>query len=1289
MHPSKLRQVLSIFKSPLRFEKDSEKTQAPVKPKATKAQVKKPVKQDAPKEKKPRKVAGWLPGHILSDLPNLPIEHQQIIQEEFNKRAANIPKSPKTGRHTAETDWNTVIADPRVQGGFNENKSAEGDILRQLTAEYAFSPRKIREALDRKKSIVAQLPNVKRIPGNQNKLVGQQQTFGDSTDQYTDHGEPIDPKNPTHGWFAGAGIFTLHGRQYSPGQPIPHSEMKKWSMSDPEGFKNHINRPDHLPGALTKDREVAKEYANSKLKGIPKGRTANSRLFSIAAEANKNFQDKYASIPQAKLPTNAQKIAKTNYPQGFGKGQGFTLQTFKQALGPELVAEMGDNHPAFRFFKNDDMTLTWKAIQNGLNAYNSTRHPELLAGSAAIGLVKRNWYKDSSKFFHAMFNLHGNTDIGHPDNESTAMATRVRDEYKKWAASGQQSPQSTFLKNGLDCARFSSVVAATSPGVSVKSNMVLALHIWDAWERYKEDMQKTSTPMDYMGFVEWTKTNHTQPIDLSIVDEEKGSGVAKDVKILLHNKLLEKATRESIKSSLFGDGAKVLGLSKENLFNGPKTEAFRLACFGLPEGVKDVWESYRDNVPQGNFSYKQGSVSDPNLVADASYSGAAATLETTAQILNEAEAEFPDGYDKPWTVSDVQAAGWCGIKGIIEYAMFNNMSTVKALKSMTVGDMGRVEEFTPIMKDFINANNSDTVLAKFITNARARRSGSQEITGENSNTAGNDLKRIVGLLTSHQIDPSTKIWDVIPNSLKPLAEEFAARSAAHLGSGATKSFMEMSSKKLNEMGVAPKQKAKKSKKGLVLKFAQFLPMGNGMSKPTAPTADPNVGFGNALAKSNTGKNIAQAQLGDQISAKAGVKTQAHTAIGDWPDGSEQATVHIAQDAVDPSILEYLGAMHGIAGQKKSMLVFHPNDKGPDSLYRINHPETDQGKLRQLLNKSGISYKTLIPSAKGTQVLMFDPGRSKRNAVGAFATQNRLVVEESTGQGKIIGHNGSWNSAGALPKSRQVFRDIIANYGNKPVQKSSTGNPDATPSNSTKLSRKGARRKFDRSRRILEGFLRSHNTPNKELPPIGDLLAPDLQSIKPEHLGKYQELIPGAKWNEIEGAVKSLQEDPSLYEDMTSESNRRELYQKEHARGVLNSSGVRKLLDSLVVNKMVPEYAMHLVQDAKDGDFHALEAISTELNHSIPSLKAYCKAAEREYNKAGKAWDKMRTGVQKFAKHHSKSQHRAGPHGVISPTGYVQPGGFVPMTPKNKDGKARFEKQHKNNIVAFLENIRNK
>lgn len=463
-----------------------------------------------------------------------------------------------------------------------------------------------------------------------------------------------------------------------------------------------------------------------------------------------------------------------------------------------------------------------------------------------------------------------------------------------------------------------------------------------------------------------------------------------------------------------------------------------------------------------------------------------------------------------------------------------------------------------------------------------------------------------------------------------------------------------------------------------IKYAQFTPVNGGMQ--SAPVSDrTNVPFGNAVAKVNTGKNIAHAQLNDQVAQKAGVRTTSSTAIGDWPNGSEQSTVHTADSMTEPERMRYLAAWHGLASQKKSVLVFHPNPKGPDSLYHINHPETDLGKLREQLNQFNLQYKTLVPGAKGTKVILFDPAKSNRSAIDQFATKNNLEVVENTGQGEILGHNGDWNSAGALPKSRQAYNNIIAQYeqnqnstrsSSNPSGASSTGKQSSAGETKKQLQRAGRAIKFDKARRILEGFLRAHNTPNKELPHVGDLLANDLQNIKPEHITKYQQLVPGAKWNEIENAVTSLKSDPTLYEDMTSEANRREMYCKEHARTVLHSSGLQKLLDSLVVQKAIPEHAQHLIPDAKDGDYFALEAISAELNHGIPALKAFAKAAEREYNKAGKAWDKMRGGVQKFSKpHHSKSQHRAGKHGIVSRGMTYNAGQFAPQG----DGVARFEK----------------
>ena len=475
--------------------------------------------------------------------------------------------------------------------------------------------------------------------------------------------------------------------------------------------------------------------------------------------------------------------------------------------------------------------------------------------------------------------------------------------------------------------------------------------------------------------------------------------------------------------------------------------------------------------------------------------------------------------------------------------------------------------------------------------------------------------------------------------------------------------------------------------GWRLKFAQFTQAPGGMTGTPVATRT-NQPFSNAVAKSPGGKNLAQGALGNQINAKGGVNTTAQNAVGDWPNGSEESIVHTAPQGTDPRRLKYLGAWHGISGQKKSVLVFHPNPKGPDSLYHMVHPSTDMGEVREQLIAAGINYKTLLPGKTSTRVMVYDPNRGMRNTIDQFATNNNLNVEENIGQGEIVGHNGDWNSAGALPKSRQAYTNIIGEYEQNRNQAGPSNNTSGAPTNGTgtstgkaqQLSRKTTAKtkiKFDRSRRVLEGFLRQHNTPNKELPPVGDLLSQDLQNIKPEHLSKYQQLIPDAKWSDIEGAVSSLQKDPSLYDDMTSESNRREMYCKEHARTVLQSSGLKKLIDSLRVQNLIPEHAQHLIEDAKDGDYFSLEAISSELQHSVPSLRAFSKAAEKEYNKAGKAWDKMRTGQpQKFAKKsaHAKDQYRAGAHGITFRGRNYNGGQFAPQN----DGVKRF---HKDSVVT--------
>lgn len=724
----------------------------------------------------------------------------------------------------------------------------------------------------------------------------------------------------------------------------------------------------------------------------------------------------------------------------------------------------------------------------------------------------------------------------------------------------------------------------------------------------------------------------------------------------------------------------------EDSGEGRKVESFRRNLLGfLDASTNDSWQSNIGNVPQ-------------KLMGDERYHAFTAKMRIVAKNMG-------------WQAAEVQETMWSFYRTLVNLIGSEDTTVEQALKTMTVGELRETDDFVELLQDAVGKGEKKSAkqLRYLIEQAEISPNVIAQFKGntESPKKYDDDKKRLWSIW-------SPKERKAIANAVRTAAIHALAGSVGPRRTVVGKAFEEYlkdNNLDINKIGTKQKSNLKQQfnslpeqtreeylrrakppenrqfsklkniiqllKSGKPIRYAQFTPVNGGMQ--SAPVSDrTNVPFGNAVAKTNTGKNIAHAQLNDQVAQKAGVRTTSSTAIGDWPNGSEQSTVHTAESMTEPERMRYLAAWHGLSGQKKSVLVFHPDPKGPDSLYHINHPETDLGKLREQLNQFNLQYKTLVPGAKGTKVILFDPAKSNRSSIDQFATKNNLEVLENTGQGEILGHNGDWNSAGALPKSRQAYNNIIAQYeqnqnssrpSSNPSGASSTGEQGSAGKTKKQLQRAGRAIKLNKARRILEGFLRAHNTPSKELPPVGDLLANDLQNIKPEHMSKYQQLVPGAKWGDIENAVTSLQSDPTLYEDMTSETNRREMYCKEHARAVLHSSGLQKLLDSLVVQKAIPEHAQHLIADAKDGDYFALEAISAELQHSIPALKAFSKAAEREYNKAGRAWDKMRSGAQKFSKHHSSKQLRASVHGLVNRGMNYKPGQFAP----SGDGVARFEK----------------
>jgi len=439
-----------------------------------------------------------------------------------------------------------------------------------------------------------------------------------------------------------------------------------------------------------------------------------------------------------------------------------------------------------------------------------------------------------------------------------------------------------------------------------------------------------------------------------------------------------------------------------------------------------------------------------------------------------------------------------------------------------------------------------------------------------------------------------------------------------------------------------KQALKKGKEKL-LRLAKFTPLG-GTLVPPKQSEDYSKPFPNALLQSISGQNSAHKAISKAIAAKLGIPIDSKLGVAESEDGSTHAIVSHLNAPVDEQTLSHASSWMGLQSNQKSVLTFFPIQNGKDSLYYLESPETDLKKLRQLIASHGFSNKVIIPSPKKTGIYIYDQNRAMRNNLNQLANTLNTDAIETVGSGKFLGHEGDPNAEGARPKARQDYRENI----NATSPANSESNQDTTPTTGSTDDNRGASRtkepakqfqrdirnryKLDRARRVLEGLIRHHNSPNKELPPVQDLISADLTHLKPEHIEKYQEIIPNTNWDEISGAIGSLQNDPSLYADLTAEHNRKGMYQREHARQVLNTPGLHQLMDMLVSGDAIPEHIMPLVDEAKDGDYYALQAISKELGDSIPSLMAYCKAAEKAYNKAGNMWDKTRTQPAKFSKH---------------------------------------------------------
>lgn len=187
----------------------------------------------------------------------------------------------------------------------------------------------------------------------------------------------------------------------------------------------------------------------------------------------------------------------------------------------------------------------------------------------------------------------------------------------------------------------------------------------------------------------------------------------------------------------------------------------------------------------------------------------------------------------------------------------------------------------------------------------------------------------------------------------------------------------------------------------------------------SPNTEENLKFEDAWQRLNSPQQqeaISKAQF--LVKSVFGTGT-VQSAIGDWQDGAENSAL-VTVPGHDKKALDYTMATLGKELNQKSVLSFVHDETGDDRVYSL-HSKQDIQTIRQVLQSSGINFRTIVPEAKGATIHVFDQGGTMVDAIGKAAqTLKADNITVIAGTGEFIGGN-------TREEGQKQYEQVIGRY----------------------------------------------------------------------------------------------------------------------------------------------------------------------------------------------------------------------------------------------------------------------
>lgn len=190
---------------------------------------------------------------------------------------------------------------------------------------------------------------------------------------------------------------------------------------------------------------------------------------------------------------------------------------------------------------------------------------------------------------------------------------------------------------------------------------------------------------------------------------------------------------------------------------------------------------------------------------------------------------------------------------------------------------------------------------------------------------------------------------------------------------------------------------------------------------------PNTRTGMKLPEAIAGMNSAEESklLKQAVNLGCVVRSRirAFRALGSWSDGAEPSVLLSVNG--DEQSLRYVLSHLGRDAQQKYVIYFHPKPQGTADLYtlRLRTRARNLLALTNTLERSGIPFRTLVPSGNTTAIYIIDLDRDLRAKILAAARKLRARVTSQPGSAQLFGDD-------TRPQAKAKFEQEIKTYETK-------------------------------------------------------------------------------------------------------------------------------------------------------------------------------------------------------------------------------------------------------------------